>query len=149
MFSMMALIFIDVTARYVFNSPIPGGSEYVAFLLGLLVFSGFAVVTRDQAHITVGLFDHLIRGRFRWYRDLVIRVANAFAVGFVVNRLWAEAQFMREVQQIGEFLDFEVAPVYYAVALLSFFGFLFSIGLIRDHLKGRDDQSGPTTTDIA
>ena len=24
-----------------------------------------------------------------------------------------------------------------------------AIGLVWDHLKGRDDQSGPTTTDIA
>ena len=38
MLGIAAVTIIDVTGRYAFNSPIPGGVEIIEFLLGLLIF---------------------------------------------------------------------------------------------------------------
>ncbi|MGZ0247129.1 MAG: TRAP transporter small permease, partial [Alphaproteobacteria bacterium] len=57
MLGIAAVTVVDVTGRYAFNSPIPGGVEVIEFLLGLTIFSALPLVTVKRSHITVELFD--------------------------------------------------------------------------------------------
>src|SRR5690348_10576888 len=63
LFAMMALTFINVVARYFFDSPIAGGEEIEAFLLGFIIFSSIPLVTYHQRHIAVRSFAALLKGR--------------------------------------------------------------------------------------
>lgn len=56
---MMALTVVDVTGRYVFNSPILGAFELTEFMVLLVVFSYLAYAQSQNAHVTVDLLVNL------------------------------------------------------------------------------------------
>ena len=55
---MMILTFVDVFARYLFNNSIFGTAEIVEFLMVFTIFAGTALVTVQQKHITVSIFEN-------------------------------------------------------------------------------------------
>ena len=87
LFAIVMLVFSDAVGRYFFK-PINGSAEIVALLLGLLIFSAFPLVTRDQQHICVGLLDHLFTGWVKRLRDFFVLIASLAAVTFMGWRLW-------------------------------------------------------------
>lgn len=73
---MVLLSFVDVIGRYGFHASVFGASEMISWLMVLVIFGGIAVVTREDAHITVGLLDGVL-GRHmaataRWARHLFV-----------------------------------------------------------------------------
>ena len=148
MFAMMALTFTDVVARYVFNAPIGAAFEIIEFLMGLLIFSALPLITLDRAHITVSLLDGLFRRsrRIRWAQQLFVLVFSTGAVGFITSRLWAQAETMREIQEPGEYLDIEIAPLVYVLAGLSLIAFVILLGMVVRYLSqglSAPDQAPP------
>ena len=119
MFALTAFIFADVVGRYGFDHAIHGGFEIVGFMLGILIFSAFFLICRDEEHITVGLLDFLFHGQAKKIRDVGVLIASIVAVGFMSWRLLDQAERMRVDERIGEFLDIEIWPFLYVVALLS------------------------------
>lgn len=53
--ALMALVFIDVVGRNLFNSPLLWGTEVMEVLLGLMVFVFYPVLARRHGHIVVDL----------------------------------------------------------------------------------------------
>ena len=47
----------DVFMRYTFNNPVLGSNEMIQFLLGGMVFAGFALVTAHRSHIVVSILE--------------------------------------------------------------------------------------------
>jgi TRAP-type C4-dicarboxylate transport system permease small subunit len=90
-FGMAALTFVDVIGRYFFNAPIPGAFEIVGLILGIAMIGAFPLVTFQERHITVDLFDKFIRGRFRRVRAIVVRLGTAGMAAFMAERLYAAA----------------------------------------------------------
>ena len=90
-FSMAGLTFVDVIGRYFFNAPIPGAFEIVGLILGIAMIGAFPLVTFQERHITVDLFDSFIRGRFRRGRQVTVRLGTAAMAGFMAERLYAAA----------------------------------------------------------
>jgi len=45
------------------------------------------MVTLRERHITVDLFDHFIRGRFRCVRDMIVTLGVAAMAAFMAERL--------------------------------------------------------------
>jgi TRAP-type transport system small permease protein len=71
---MVILSFVDVIGRYGFHASVFGASEMTSWLMVAVVFGGIAIVTREDAHITVGLLEGVL-GRHmattaRWTRHL-------------------------------------------------------------------------------
>ena len=137
MFAMMALTFVDVVARYVFNSPLGATFEIIEFMMGVLIFSSLPLITLDRAHITVSLLDGLFRRSplIRWTQQLFVLVFSAGAVGFIASRLWSQAETMREIQEPGEYLDFEIAPLIYLLCALSLIAFVILLGMVVDYIR--------------
>jgi len=90
-FAMAGLTFVDVIGRYFFNAPIPGAFEIVGLILGIAMIGAFPLVTFQERHITVDLFDSFIRGRFRRVRQVSVRLGTAAMAGFMAERLYAAA----------------------------------------------------------
>ena len=128
--AMMSLTFVDVVGRYFFDAPVAGGFEIVAFLLALVIFAGLALVTRDRQHITVGLFDGLFRGRAQRVRELIIMAGSVVMVGFIAERMWSEAEFLRRNDMYAEYLDVPLAPVQYGVACLGTIACVYLLGVL-------------------
>lgn len=90
-FGMAAWTFIDVIGRYFFNAPIPGSFEIVGLILGISMIGAFPLVSFQERHITVGLFDGFIRGGARLFRNFVVRLGTAGMAAFMAERLYAAA----------------------------------------------------------
>jgi TRAP-type C4-dicarboxylate transport system permease small subunit len=135
LFSMMALTFADVLGRYVFIAPIPGAFEVIEFMLALLIFAGLPLVTFDNAHITVSILDGLFGPRALWIKQFVILLASAVAVGFIAERMWAQATDMVEAETITGFLEMEIAPIIYAMSLLSAVTCVVQLWMAWEHLR--------------
>ena len=52
---MMFLTFIDVLLRYIFNSPVPGATELIEFMMGIVVTFSVAYTAHKKSHIGVDL----------------------------------------------------------------------------------------------
>lgn len=95
--AMIAITCAEVFMRYVFSRPVFGSSEMVQLLLGVLVFSGMFVVTRDRGHVNVSLFEpFLLRYFRRGYRSIfdVMTLLGVVAVaGILAWRTWDLTQY--------------------------------------------------------
>jgi TRAP-type C4-dicarboxylate transport system permease small subunit len=52
---MMFLTFTDVLLRYVFNSPVPGATELIEFMMGIVVTFSVAYTAYKKSHISVDM----------------------------------------------------------------------------------------------
>ncbi len=118
LFGMAALTFVDVIGRDFFNAPIPGTFESVGLLLGVVAFAAFPMVTLGERHITVDLFDHFIRGRFRRVRDVIVTLGVAAMAAFMAERLWAAALDEWQNDFVTEYFGVSRAPLLVLLAIL-------------------------------
>lgn len=118
MFSMMALIFVDVIGRYVFNSPVLGAYEVIQYLMASVIFSGVPIVTANRQHITVGVLDPVLGDRSRWALELLGLVFSLVVVAFIAYRLWLQGESLRRVDYITLVLKIPLAPVAYYASIL-------------------------------
>lgn len=130
MFAMMMLVFVDVMGRYLFSAPITGAFEFIEFMLALVIFSGLPLVTLARGHITIGIFDNAMSGVRKWTQQFVIALGSAAALAFIAERLFSQAEDMREADKITGVLETPIAPVVYVLALLGFLSFLLQLFLI-------------------
>jgi len=119
MAAIAGVTFVDVTGRYVFTAPIPGGVEIIEFLLGLLIFSALPLVIAKNAHITVELFDGFMSTGFKRARDFIVLLANAGVLAFITSRMWFTALEMLEFDEISLHLQVPTAPLLFTLAGLS------------------------------
>lgn len=143
MFSMMALVFVDVVGRYGFAHPIPGGFEITEFVMGTMIFSAVPIVCYHNSHITVGLFDHFFKGAVRRVQLSLVLLFTGCMVAFMGTQLFDSAQYMRSKGQVGLQLDIQVAPVVYGMAMMSFISALIVFALLFQYLRtGVEPESG-------
>ena len=140
MFAMMALTFVDVFARYLFAAPIPGAFEIIQFMMALVIFCALPVVTRKEVHITVGLFEAFMVGRVGWIRRLGVLLFSALVVTLIAYQMWIQGNQMREGQHITGFLEVPVAPIAYAMSVLSWVTLIVLVGMIWRHVRGASSQ---------
>lgn len=137
MFAMMMVILIDVAGRALFNLPVKGSDEIVAFLLAILIFSALPLVTWDREHITVMLFDRWIRGGFARAINALLSATSAVVVTFITYRMWVQADLMNEGQHLTGALQWPIAPVVYASSVLSGFAAAILAFLTWQDVVGR------------
>ena len=77
MFSMMAVTFIDVTGRYVFSAPIPGGFELIQFLMPLAMFGALPVITRSDEHIVISVLEGVLGSSGAWIQRFLVLIGCA------------------------------------------------------------------------
>jgi TRAP-type transport system small permease protein len=118
-FGMMALTFIDVTGRYVFNAPLAGAKELTEVLLALMVFGAAPLVTATRGHITTALFESALRGTVLRVRNAAISLVSSICCGVLAWRLWVQGQAMGEMSGGTPLLGVPLAPIFYAMAILS------------------------------
>lgn len=137
-FGMSVLTFVDVLGRYLFNSPIRGSFEIVGFLLGVVAFAGLPMVSVNQTHITVDLFDNYIRGRFRRVLGYVVLLGTALMMAFIGQRLLMAGLDESANNFVTENLGISRAPLIYVMSGLSF---LTSVLLLRMCWRGEIKDS--------
>jgi TRAP-type C4-dicarboxylate transport system permease small subunit len=132
-FSMAGLTFVDVIGRYFFNAPIPGAFEIVGLILGIAMIGAFPLVTFQERHITVDLFDSFIRGRFRRGRQVTVRLGTAAMAGFMAERLYAAAIDEWANDFVTENLEITRVPLLLVMAAICAFA---AVGMIIITIRG-------------
>ncbi|MEX2126723.1 MAG: TRAP transporter small permease [Xanthobacteraceae bacterium] len=117
MFAMMMLTTVDVAGRAL-GRPIRGSFEIVTFMLAILIFCSIPLITWDEKHIKVNLFD-------RWIPASILRALNVLWVMImtvvmagITYRMWIQAKLMAEGQHITGALEWPIAPVVYFMTLM-------------------------------
>jgi TRAP-type C4-dicarboxylate transport system permease small subunit len=117
MFSMMMLTTLDVAGRAL-GRPIKGSFEVVTFMLAILIFCSLPLITWDEKHIKVNLFDH-------WIPAPILRALNVLWVSImtvvmaaITYRMWIQAKLMAEGQHITGALEWPIAPIVYFMSVM-------------------------------
>lgn len=116
---MMAVTFVDVIGRYVFNSPLPGAFELTEVLLALVVFVGLPIVTARREHVTVDLLTGRLPGRLR---QGLARAALAVTAGVLAVFAWRLGLLGRDYSSYGDatvYLGIPLGPVAVVMAVLA------------------------------
>jgi TRAP-type C4-dicarboxylate transport system permease small subunit len=142
MAAIAGVTFVDVTGRYVFTAPIPGGVEIIEFLLGLLIFSALPLVVVKNAHISVELFDGFMSEGFKRIREIIVLLGNAGVLGFITSRMWATGLEMAEFDEISLHLQIETAPLLFALAGLSAMSVLTQLYMVWMLVTRRGASTG-------
>ena len=82
---MMFLTFADVLLRYVFNSPVPGATELIEFMMGIVVTFSVAYTAHKKAHISV---DLLLMNFQKKTRKVIGVVTSFLTFGLFVLICW-------------------------------------------------------------
>ncbi|MEO9825968.1 MAG: TRAP transporter small permease [Paracoccaceae bacterium] len=117
LFSMMMLTSVDVVARYVFNSPLPGAFELVQIALATLVYLAMPVATFTGSHIAVELLPLPNNSVVRRSFDIFVRLVCAVTFGYISWEVWHHAGKLMSYGQVTNSLEIPVAHVAYIVAL--------------------------------
>jgi len=136
MFTMMAVTTADVTGRALLSIPIKGSDEIVSFLLAILIFASLPLITWDERHITVRLFDRWIVGRVHRALDVLLSVIGTIVVGVVSYRMWIQGLLMSQGQHITGALEWPIAPVVFLMSGLGAFTTLVLISLTWQKMTG-------------
>lgn len=119
LFLMMALTFADVIARYFINSPIEGATEYISFLLAIVLYGGLPAVTRDKGHISVGILTSHFPTRLKQLEDVATLCITFAMTAFIAYLMFQQALYLQADQALTPYLDMPIAPLVYFLGLLS------------------------------
>lgn len=144
-FGMMALTFVDVIGRYVFNRPVHGAFEIIEFMMGLVIFAGLPLVTFHREHVTVSLLDEAVArlGLVRAQR-LVVTVLSAVAVGFIAFRMWQQGGELEEIRHATGFLELPYAPLAYFMGAMAAVTVAVLLAQTWCLLRGEADRHPPS-----
>ena len=128
--AMMLHVSVDVTARTVFNYPLPGTTEIVsAYYMVAACYLPWAWVARTDSHITVELFTQLAPRRFNAWLDTLVRVFVVAYLVVFVWQTWVQAMVQYRLGEVVEAAMFYV-PVWPSRFLLPVAGTLMALYLV-------------------
>ncbi len=140
MIGIMALTSVNVATRYLLDAPISGSDEIVQYLLAILVFSAFPLVTIERRHFSVAIFSRSARGALRYWSVLLELVVSATACGIITVQLWSVAEQMRAERITTMVLQLPQAPLEFATSGLSSIAFAGLLAALARHVLLGGDQ---------
>ena len=120
LFAMMCLTFVDVVARYLFNSPIRGGFEATELMLLVLIFAGLRLVSHGDEHVTMDFIDRMLPPRAV---AALVRLVHALVAAMFFFLTWQMLIKAGRIAAYGDTTDVlrvAVGPfVYFMVAMIA------------------------------
>lgn len=116
MFAMMALTFVDVVCRYLFNRSIPGSFEITEIMMAVLIFAGLPLVSRREEHVSVDLIDHFTTPGLRRVQRRVIELVSSVLLLSLAYLLWRKAGQVAQYGDTTTVLLIRLAPYVYLMA---------------------------------
>jgi TRAP-type C4-dicarboxylate transport system permease small subunit len=118
LFTMMAVTFTDVIGRYAFNAPLPGGLEITEYLMATVIFLGLPLLTAEEGHVTVDLFEHFFPPWLRHIETVFVNAVSFITMSVLCWRLWLRAGEITEYGDITAFLELPLGPLVYFMCLM-------------------------------
>lgn len=119
-FFMMALTFVDVSGRTLFDAPVPGGYEITQIAMGMVCYLGLPVVCARREHLSIAIFDHLFRGAAKRVQQAAINAGLGAMTLVWAGEVWHQADNLAESGELLMFLRISTAPFVYLMSALTF-----------------------------
>lgn len=130
LFGMMVVTFVDVVARYFFNSPIPAAFEVTEVMLGTLVFSCLPLVSAARDHVTIDLVDSLVPRNLLGFHIRFVELVMAATFGAMAVAVWIQAEKATEAAVGTEVLRIPVGPIGFFMSVMLCIAALVSLANI-------------------
>ena len=125
LFCMMALTFVDVVARYVFNRPLRGGFEITELLLLVLIFAGLPLVSHADEHVTMDFIDRLLDEPAKLRLQRAVHLLVAALMFFMTWQVWIKAGRISSYGDATDVLRILYGPfVYFMAAMIALAGLI-------------------------
>jgi TRAP-type C4-dicarboxylate transport system permease small subunit len=118
-FAMMALTFVDVVGRYVFNAPVKGSAEATELMLAVIVFAGLPLAAAAREHIRIDLLEHVLSERAKRRQAVFGFGVAAIVTAFVAWRLALRAAELARLGDLSSHLGFPLAWLAWFLAAAS------------------------------
>ena len=112
----MALItFVDVTGRYLFNTPVQGAFELIGMGMALLIFAALPEVTARGTHVAVSLVGFLSKS-IQAVLGVIMAALVSAAFCILAWRLFEHAKRMADYGDYAMFTGIPYAPIAFFMA---------------------------------
>lgn len=118
-FLLMMITLVDVVGRNLFNLPIPASFEITRLTLGMMVFVALPLISANDEHVTIGLFNGLFKGRAANRKQFVVSLFVSFLCVVWARELWVQAAALAQQNEVMMFLKIRLAPFVYAMSVLT------------------------------
>ncbi len=123
---------IDVTGRYLFNSPLPGSTELTEVILGIVVFASLPILCWKNENIVVDVLDRVFSTLIRNILIVVLNLIISISLYHLGNKLLILASRAAKYGQSTEhlelktsyFLTFMASMCYFTIFCILSFGLL-------------------------
>jgi TRAP-type C4-dicarboxylate transport system permease small subunit len=119
LFIMMLLTFVDVTGRYIFNSPLPALHEIISFMMPGLIFCILPLVCSKEEHVTIDLLDAFVPKRVKRLQAIFVNLISSGAMFFLAWRLAEKSATHFEYGEVTDDLYLILWPFSLLIAVLS------------------------------
>ncbi|MGX1101153.1 TRAP-type C4-dicarboxylate transport system permease small subunit [Amorphus sp. MBR-141] len=109
--AIVVLMAVDVTARYLFNSPVPGAGEIIELAMAVLVFSALPMTTLRREHVTLDYLEHLLPANAQRVVGAIADIATAAILGFLAWRLMEKSATIVRYGDTTPYLSWPIAPI--------------------------------------
>jgi TRAP-type C4-dicarboxylate transport system permease small subunit len=127
LFFLMALTCVDVFGRYLFNSPVHGGTEMTEIGLAVMVFAAMPVITWRGGHIVVDLLDRFLGSKVVKVLSLLAALVMSSSLYFLALRIFELGE--RSIRR-GVVTEFLAMPAGYVVQYIAIMSWATALGMI-------------------
>lgn len=127
LFFLMALTCVDVTGRYLFNSPLHGSTEMTQIGLALMVFAAMPVITWRGGHIVVDLLDSFLGHKIVKVLSLLAALVMSSSLYVLAWRIFELGE--RSIRR-GAVTEFLGIPSGYVVQYIAIMSWITALGMI-------------------
>ncbi len=127
LFFLMALTCVDVVGRYLFNSPLHGGTEMTEIGLAVMVFAAMPVITWRGGHIVVDLLDRFLGSKIVKVLSLFAALVMSSSLYFLALRIFELGE--RSIRR-GVVTEFLAMPSGYIVQYIAIMSWATAFGMI-------------------
>ena len=114
---MMMVIIVDVTGRYVFNTPLDGSLDLSIVLLVLAVSCAIGYGGRTGAHVTADMVTTVVGPQFEWVSGLCIKTLAAGITAIWSWRLFVTGTTAGRLGESTQLLNIPFEPIYKALSI--------------------------------
>lgn len=136
LFSMTVLTFVDVTGRKLLTRPVYGAYEITEFLMGTLIFCALPLVTAREAHVTIDVFDHVLRPGFARWQRVIVNAISTGVLAFIAWRLWVLSASHLRTHEVTMTLHIPHGPFTRAFAVMAALAAVACLVIVWEYLRG-------------
>ena len=115
--TLMTVIIVDVTGRYLFNWPLYGSLDMTTVLLVLSVACAIGYGGRTGAHVTADMVTTLVGPRFEFLSGVFIKIFASAIVTIWAYRLYVTGTVSARLEESTQLLSIPFEPIYKALSV--------------------------------